>query len=62
MHVTQIATDMKYLVKLISTNQKCKIRIHIWVPFLNLGDNPIKHNKVVDLIHFITQRGFQYYK
>ena len=47
MHVTQIATDMKYLVKLISTNQKCKIRIHIWVPFLNLGDNPIKHSKVL---------------
>ena len=40
MHVTQTANDMKYLVKLTSTNQKCKIRLYIRVTFLNLGHSP----------------------
>ena len=37
MQANQIANDMKYLVKLTSTNQKCKIRLHIRVTFLSLA-------------------------
>jgi len=40
MLATQIANDMKHLVKLTSANQKCKIRIYIRVTFLNLGHDP----------------------